>query len=489
MKSKIGRRNFIGKSALLGVGLISAGNRSSWSYPAGSNDTIRVGVIGLGWIGPIHLERLQKLPGIKVVALCDVDPANLSNACEKIEGNCSKVFKTTDARRVLDRSDVDAVVISTCDHWHALLTVWACQAGKDVYVEKPVSHTVWEGQKMLEAEQRYNRIVQVGTQSRSDVGIPEISEYLQSGQIGPIKWAHALYYRKRSNIGLRTPWYPTGLDYDMYCGPTPMVPLRRDKLHYDWHWVWRTGGGDSVNIGIHVLDMARMLTGKNSTPNKLISFGGRFLVKDAAENPNTQFAVYEFDDFPLYMENRGLHADPEQTHMDVLRGIRKGVVIQCEGGYFAGYSGGKVYDNKGKHIQSFQGDGGNGHFQNFFDTIRSRNKRELAAPLSEGCLSSSMANMGNISFRLGQTASLDEISRDLDGHDNAQETLNRIIEHLQKRGIDLRHEPMTKGQWLHLEAGSLKISGTESGDPRDLDSARSMWRGVHRLPYTMPEEV
>ncbi|HTO04782.1 MAG TPA: Gfo/Idh/MocA family oxidoreductase, partial [Opitutus sp.] len=255
---------------------------STWAQAAGSNDAVRVAVIGLNDKGASHVNQLLNLAGVRVVALCDVDPRILAREVEKLKAQQISVFAHTDARRIFERDDVDAVVIATSNHWHALLTVWACQAGKDVYVEKPVSRTIWEGRKMVEAAGKYGRIVQSGTQFRSDTGWPEAIAWLRAGNLGKIRCIHTICYKLRESIGHRLPWYPDWLDYDLYCGPTPMVPLKRERLEYDWHWDWNTGNGELGNNGVHVIDIARRITGQNGLPARVTSVGGHFGVDDVA---------------------------------------------------------------------------------------------------------------------------------------------------------------------------------------------------------------
>jgi predicted dehydrogenase/AraC-like DNA-binding protein len=296
----VDRRSFLRTASVaLGAGLATRLTPSTWAKPLGANDDVRVAVIGLRSKGSEHIKQLLDLSGVRIVALCDVDPLVLWREVAKLKEKQINVFAATDAREIFDRSDVDAVVIATSNHWHALLTVWACQAGKDVYVEKPVSHTVWEGRKMVEAADTYKRIVQAGTQYRSDVAIPEAIAYLNEGHVGKMLAAHTTIYKRRESIGKKLPWYPDWLDYDMFCGPTPAVPLERDRIHYDWHWMWRTGNGELGNNGVHVLDIARRFAGHDGLPSRVMSLGGRYLVDD--------------DSFLILNDNRvyGSRFDPE----------------------------------------------------------------------------------------------------------------------------------------------------------------------------------
>jgi predicted dehydrogenase len=482
------RRTFLKTTAVAASAtLVSRLVSSTWAQPVGANGDVRVAVIGLNQKGAAHVQQLVGLPGARVVALCEVDPKILAREVELLKAKQLTVFATTDARALMDRSDVDAVVIASSDQWHALHTIWALQAGKDVYIEKPVCRTVWEGQRMLAAATKSGRIVQTGTQSRSDPGIAEAVHAVQSGRLGKIQWIHALCYRLREPIGRRLPWYPDWLDYDRFCGPTPMMPLVRGQLHYDWHWQWSTGGGDLANIGVHQLDIARWFAGDPPLPSRVMSFGGRYGVDDAGETPNTQLALYTFPDFPVYFEIRGLPEKPGVKAMDLVRGIREGVVVQCEHGYYAGYFGGGLYDNDGKRLSTIKGDGGEGHMANFLSAVRSRRAADLAAPLAGGFTSSVCCHFGNISYRAGRPASLDEIGRAVASQALAPELIAKMRRHLAVHGVDLGRTPFTLGPWLELDASTAGINAVSDGNPATLERVRFLLKETQRPPYLVPE--
>ncbi len=285
---KLSRRDFI-KSSLAtaaGVGIATSVPATVWSQVVGANDDIRVAVVGFRSQGAGHIKRFHNLQGVRVVALCDADKAILDREVKKFKDRNEKVDAYTDVRRILDNKFTDAIVIATPNHWHSLLTVWGCQAGKDVYVEKPVSHNIWEGRKMVEAARKYKRIVQTGTQKRSDEGVQEAFEYIQKGELGKIVVARGFCYKRRKSIGkVNGPQpIPESVDYDLWTGPAPLGPLMRKSLHYDWHWVWATGNGDIGNQGIHEMDMCRWALGQKGLAPRVMSFGGRFRVNDAAQS-------------------------------------------------------------------------------------------------------------------------------------------------------------------------------------------------------------
>lgn len=481
------RRVFLKATVLAASSGLAA--RSVWSQPVGANGDVRVAVVGLNQKGAAHVRQLLGMPGVRVAGLCDVDPVVLARVVKMVGRDRPPVVAVTDARDLLSRSDIDALVIATSNHWHALLTVWACQAGKDVYIEKPVCHSVWEGGKMAEAALKYRRVVQAGTQLRSDPGLAQAVHYVRSGQLGKIQYVHSLCYRLRESIGRKLPWYPDGLNYDLYCGPAPVVPLERDQLHYDWHWMWDTGNGDLGNIGVHEFDLGRWFAGDPPLPRKIMSFGGRYVIGGAAETPNSHLAAYAYPDFPLYLEMRGLPAKPGVSSMDQVRGVREGVIVQCEHGYFAGHVGGAIYDPQGRRIKHFPGDGGAGHMANFFAAMRSRRTEDLAAPLATGRASSSGCLFGNISYRLGRPAAVTEVRRSLDGLRYGEEVLHRIQQHLAVHSVDLDRLPLTLGPWLELDPDTLEIAGVAGGDRAAVDYARFLHRGAARPPYRIPELV
>ena len=286
----ITRRNFLSSSTTAGLALGMPGimiRAEGSTRTEGPNETVRLAVVGMGdtkAVGGVGgrghqlIPRLREVPGAKIVALCDIDQTFLDREVQAFKTRGETVATHTDLRRVFDDKTIDAVVIALPNHWHALATVWACQAGKDVYVEKPFSYNIWEGQQMVAAARKYGRMVQVGTQNRSSTLLREAFDYLRGGHVGAIRYAHALVYRARDGIGkvdAPTP-SPGTVDYDLWCGPAPKTPLMRKQLNYEWHWFWGTGNGEIGNNGIHVIDVCRWALGQNQTPPRAISIGGRF---------------------------------------------------------------------------------------------------------------------------------------------------------------------------------------------------------------------
>ena len=451
---------------------------------AGSNQDIRLAVIGLGGKGRGHTRMLLKFPGARLTALCDVDPQRLAEQVAAAKEAGVTVAGATDPRRILERADVDAVVIATPNHWHAVLTAWACRAGKDVYVEKPVSHSLGEGPRMLAAAARHGRIVQSGTQYRSDEGIRAATAWIREGHIGRPRSAHVAWYEYRPGIGRATPPRPTGLDDDLYCGPAPADPLTRPKLHYDWHWFWSTGDGDLGNSGVHPIDACRMMAGLTGLPRRVRCLGGRFGVDDAAETPNTQLTLVDYPGLPMLVENRNLPAKAGQRAMDAFRGIREGFALDCEGGSFVGLKGGGViYDREGKRLRQFPGEGGGRHLANFLDAVRSRRGGDLNAPLAEGHASSAVCHLGNLSWRLGREDALAACREAVRPHAGAAELVDQLAGHLRANQLDLGQARFRIGPWLEVapETGALTAVGGASA--AELAAARQLAEGRWRAPY------
>jgi predicted dehydrogenase len=486
----ISRRGFLVKSVAGGVSAYGALTRNAWAQPVGANDAIRVAAVGVRGKGNHHLALLKAIPGVRIVAICDVDPSVLDKRAGELAADGIQVAKHVDMRKLLESPDVDAVTIATPNHLHSLQAVWACQAGKDVYVEKPVSHNVWEGRKIAEAATKYDRIVQAGTQSRSDEALQEVAAYLKSGQLGRILRARGFCYKRRDSIGkVAGPQpIPAGVDYDLFCGPAPLEPLHRRQLHYDWHWVWPTGNGDIGNQGIHEMDMCRWMLGETGFPQRVFSIGGRFGYDDDATTPNTQIAVYDYASAPLIFEVRGLPAKIDVKHMDHYRGVRIGIVIECERGYFAGGGGGGVvHDLDGKRVRSFTSAGGDKHMANFIDAVRGRKPQALAAPVAEAHVSSALCHLGNISYRLGTETPEADIKAQFASRPEIVETLDRFESHLVANGVDLASARPVLGPTLTIAPGQERF---ESASQYDLGAfANRLVKDTYRAPYVIPDQV
>jgi predicted dehydrogenase len=473
----ITRRDFIRGSMAAGLSLALP-----FSRVRGANNDIRVAVVGIRSQGRNHIEWFRKIPGVRVVAICDADTQFLDREEKKFKERNEKVDAYVDYRRLLEDENIDAIITATPNHWHALVTVWACHVGKDVYVEKPVSHNIWEGRQMVKAARQYSRIVQAGTQRRSDEGLQEAIRYIQEGNLGKIVTVWGIIYVRRDSIGkVDGPQpIPKTVDYNLWTGPAPLAPLMRKNLHYDWHWVWPTGNGDYGNNGIHFTDVCRWVLGKGALPRRVMSIGGRFGYVDDGETPNTQIVLLDYEPVPIIFEVRGLPRAKGDSAMDAFRGVRDGIVVQCEHGHLAG---GWAYDNDGKRIKQFKLTGGSGHHVNFIKAVRSRRVSDLNADILEGHLSSALCHIGNISYRLGKETTRDEVMEVIKGNKDMVDSFERFQEHLLVNGVDLQQTPRILGPWLQMDTDKEIFVGEFSKE------ANKLIRREYREPFTVPEQV
>jgi len=402
MSIRISRRRFLARAGAAGViGAVGA-QAFSQSFASDSpNDQISVGVIGLGWRGSELLSQVSRLRGVRVVSLCDVDSALLEKAHQQFPG----AQQCVDLRRVLDDPGIDAVLIATCNHWHCLAAIWACEAGKDVYVEKPLAHSLWEGRQLVNATRRYGRVLQTGMQQRSDPMQDEIRSFLHNEKsLGGIREVVAVRFGTRASIGKRSAPLPmpTTLDYDLWLGPGKDEPIYRDKLHYDWHWDWNTGNGECANWGVHVLDDVRNVVFEDRVrlPKRIACSGGRLAWNDAGKTPNVQLAYLDADGIPVFFALSNLSESRDSKQPLRYDQVDSGYIVLCEGGSYHGCRGrGIAYDLDGKEIRKFSGDSGGGHLGNFFDVIRSRKHSSLKADAETGHYSAGWTHLLNAAYR------------------------------------------------------------------------------------------
>ncbi|PAW61065.1 MAG: dehydrogenase [Opitutia bacterium Tous-C1TDCM] len=450
------RRSFLKTSAAAGLTVFTA---RSWAQVAGANADLRVAVVGLNGRGRSHLASLGKIKGVRIAAFCDVDTAVLERArATKVDGKqpYAAVKTYVDIRELLASPDIDAVSLATPNHIHALHAIWACQAGKDVYVEKPVSHNVWEGRQLVAAAALTKRIVQCGTQIRSGEGLQQAVAWVRAGNLGKVTAARGFCYKRRDSIGKADAPFaiPATVNYDLWAGPAPADPIRRRRLHYDWHWLHVTGNGDVGNQGIHQMDVARWFLGEKGLPRGTLSVGGRLGYVDDGDTPNTQVVIHDYATAPLIFEVRGL---PSKTGakgdgaMDKYRGVGVGNVIDCEGGSVVttNYFAATAFDRAGKVVKEFKGT--DRHMQNFVDAVRSRKQADLYGPIEEGHVSSALCHLGNISHVLGQAAAPADLKARIKGNAGLAESVGRMTEHLAANDVDLARTPLTYGVPLTLD--------------------------------------
>jgi predicted dehydrogenase len=489
--NKIPRRRFI-RNSLLAVAAVKTWPLAAQPFPPsriiGANEDIRCAVVGFNGRGKNHIEAFSAMKGTRLVALCDVDSAVLGKELQKAADAGEKVEGYTDIRKLLENKDIDAVTFATPHHWHALGAIWAVQAGKDVYVEKPATHNVWEGRKMIEAARKYDRIMQVGTQCRSSVGLQEAMAWLREGHLGKIIRARGLCYKRRDSIGKTTgpQPVPATINYDLWCGPAPLDPPRRNSkkngpVHYDWHWFWEYGNGDLGNQGIHQMDIARWALGEPGISPRVISIGGRLGYDDDGVTPNTQIVFHDYPAAPLIFEVRGLPAAGNSTKMDEYRGAGIGVVIDCEGGSIVipSYTKAIVCDRDGKEIKTYEA-GGN-HFENFIQAVRSRKSADLHADIAEGHVSAALCHTGNISCRLGKSASPEAIRDAVKGDRDLAESLGRMEAHLAANQVDLHRTPLVLGAVLKMDPKTGRFTNNRK--------ANRLLTREYRKPFAVPEKV
>ena len=414
------RRSFI-KTAAVGTASLSLPT----IIPAsafGANDRVRVAVIGINGRGKDHISGFSKLENVEVAALCDVDNVVLQERAADFEKKNNKKVKTfQDLRKVYEYKDIDDVSIATPNHWHALAAIWACQAGKDVYVEKPGCHNIYEGRKLVEAATKYNRIVQHGVQLRSSVAIQEAIKHLREGLIGNVYMARALIYKWRPDIGNQpTSPVPAGLDWDLWQGPAQARAFSKNYVHYNWHWFWDYGNGDIGNQGIHETDLA-MWGLDVGLPEEITSAGGKFLWNDCKETPETLTSTYIYPKQKKVIE---VEVRPWMTNKE--DGVEVGNLFYGDKGYMVinGYNDYKTYLGRERTPGPARKEGGD-HYKNFIDAVRAHDKKLLNGPVETAHLSASLAHLGNIAYRLDRKLKFDPTTEKFVGDKEANAMLSR----------------------------------------------------------------
>ena len=407
--SNFTRRDFLATSA---VAATSGGalSKIASAQSVNKNGEIGIGMIGVGGRGGALAQGFESAKGSKIVAVADPDAKRSTQTGQKFRAESYE-----DLRKLLDDKNVDAVVIATCNHWHCLAAIWAIEAGKDVYVEKPLSHSQWEGRQVVNAARKHNKIVQLGTQQRSDPMQEEAKKFLHEEKaLGEILYAQANRLGPRASIGKReTPLpIPPEIDYDLWCGPAQMRDLYRSNFHYDWHWDWNTGSGEMGNWGVHILDDVRNVAYQDSvtTPKRILACGGRVAWNDAGNTPNVHYVYFDTGSFPTLIALSNLNKGPDQRGGWSSKAGRavsssgSGYVIACEGGYYLGQRGsGKAVDKNGKEIRKFKGGDINAlHKANFLEAVRTRDNSTLNAEIETGHHSTGWCNLANVGFRAGQ---------------------------------------------------------------------------------------
>jgi predicted dehydrogenase len=415
----------------------------------GANDRVNVGIVGLGGRGTDHINFYSKLPGdCRIAGLCDVNQAARERAqalVRKLDGYDAKEY--SDMRTMFESKDVDAVSLPLPNHWHALGAIWACQAGKDVYVEKPACHNIYEGRQMVKAARKYNRMVQVGSQSRSIPHKMRAIQLIHEGAIGQVYHARGECFRRRFSIG-HTPDepVPAGLNWDEFLGPAQWKPYSKNKYAYNWHWFWDTGNGDIGNQGVHEMDISLWGLGRTSWPSSVFSSGGKFVWKDDQETPNTQQTTFGFGDAQMTFEVRNLPTPPEGG-LIVRRPNYVGNIFFGSGGFLVVDDAGfQIYKSTAGDIsgeaargagagsrdrfektmdEKANGDDTVPHMKNFLDAIRARDYKLLHAEVEIGTRSAAFCHLANIAYRVGRSLRMSDSSGRFFGDEEADAMLTR----------------------------------------------------------------
>ncbi len=415
------RRYFLMSSAVAAGGLKA-------SALASANDTIRVACVGLRGQGRAHIRAYAAMPNVEIAALCDIDEQVLGDRLKDLEKMGKKRPATfVDFRKLLEDKSIDAVSLATPNFHHTLQTIWACQAGKDVYVEKPCTHNIFEAKQIVAAARKYNRIVQHGTNGRSSAAAREAVRQMREGLIGEVYMARGLCFKWRDTIG-RAPVepVPAGVHYDLWLGPAPVRPFTRNRFHYNWHWFWEYGNGDIGNQGIHQMDAARWGLGVKY-PVKVSSMGGHFLFDDDQETPNTQVAMFEFNEGGkkkfLVFEVRHWISNTE-SDLGKKGGNTIGDLFYGSKGYLVLHGGYKTFLGKSQEPGPSSTEGGN-NWANFIECVRSRKREGLNAEIEEGAISTVLVHLANISWRLGRTLNFDPNTLKCVGDEEANRMFTR----------------------------------------------------------------
>jgi predicted dehydrogenase len=482
--ARLTRRSFLKNTLATAATVTVAGTKSSGKV-LGANDSIRVAVAGINGRGSAHVDAFGKMKGVEIVYLVDPDRRTYKKRQEQLSKLGRPEAKTaTDIRKVLEDKELNVVSIATPNHWHSLMTIWACEAGKDVYVEKPCSHNIHEGRIAVEMARKHKRIVQHGTQSRSSQSWENLRALAQSGKLGKLLVSRGLCYKDggtggstRGDIGHKPHKAPPSeLDFNIWLGPAPEQPYHENLVHYRWHWFWDFGNGDAGNQGVHQMDIARWVIPGAVWPKSVISIGGRYANNDQAQTPNALVSIFDYGDTQLIFETRGLKSPG-------YRGQNVGNILHFEEGVVAG---GKFYPKgkgDGEAVPSVQAERkrGGDHFGNFIESVRGRDTAKLHADIEVGHVSSGLCHLGNISYRLGKPASYDPSLGKVAGNEFATDALTRMAEHLKDSGITFDGKNLLVGR-------KLEFDGKREHFVNDKDADALLTRN-YRKPFAVPEKV
>ena len=457
-----------------------SGTKSSGKV-LGANDTVRIAVAGINGRGQEHLHQFASMKNVEVAYLVDPDSrlfASLSAAVKKRGGNTPVCVQ--DLRKALDDKNLDAVSIASPNHWHSLLAIWSCRADKDVYVEKPCSHNIFEGRKLVEAARKYDRIVQHGTQSRSETKWAQATAAARSGKYGKLLISYGYASKPRGSIGMKqSKAPPSELDFNLWLGPAAAQAYNENYVHYNWHWFWEFGNGEIGNQGVHQMDIARWAMPAGAAPHGVISLGGRFGYEDQGQTPNTQLTIIDFGGPKLFFEDRGLVSGKTSkvtnefyTELGVIKEGNKDVEF---------FPNGK---EEGEPLSGVEFSLHNPEkpFENFIECVRTRKRENLNAEILEGHLSARLCHLGNLSYRLGQDVPFSRECKALGDDRAAYEAFESMKEHLGKANkLSLDDKNYRLGRTLVFDPEAEKFVGD--------DEANKLLTRPYREGFAVPERV
>lgn len=479
--ARVTRRSFL-QTTLAGATIAIGGTKSSGRI-VGANDTIRMAIAGLNGRGGDHVKEFSAVPGVAITHLVDPDTRVFAKRQKQL-ADLKKPQATCvqDIRKVLESKDVDVVSIATPNHWHALMTIWACQADKDVYVEKPCSHNVHEGRIAVDTARKTKRIVQHGTQRRAMKSYQHLAAVVRSGHYGPLRTSRGIVYKLRKSIGIApesTP--PEEVDFDLWTGPAAKRPFHTNLVHYNWHWFWDFGNGDIGNQGVHQMDVARWMIPDATLPKSVVSLGGRFGYTDQGETPNTQLTLFDYGPTKLLFEVRGL-----PTAKFPGDDKNEGSVLHFDGGHivnFKFYPKGKTEGEPLPKIEVKDGGKKENIFANFIDCVRSRKSENLVANILEAHHSSALCHLANVSYRLGSEVPFRPATDFGRSDPMAREAYEKMEEHLVSTAkLDLNSARLRAGRTLMLDSSGENVVGSDA-------QARALLTRAYRAPFTVPDKV
>lgn len=466
--SPVSRRKFIATSLATTVTAGTLASQPARLFARNANQKVAVGFISCGGRARQLMGQFKRTGMVDIVAICDPDQKRMDMVVEKI---APKAKTYTDLRKLLEDPSIDAVVVATCNHWHCLAAIWAMEAGKHVYVEKPLSHTQWEGDQTVAAARRYGKVCQIGTQQRSDPMQAEIKKFLHEEKaLGEIKAAKVNRYGVRGSIGKREKplEIPKSVNYDLWLGPAQDQPIMRNKLHYDWHWDWNTGSGEMGNWGVHVLDDVRnnIFQDNVKLPKRIFGGGGRVVWGDAGNTPNVHFTYFDTGSIPVVIGLTNLPANPGGKTTPKPHGPNSGYVAICEGGEFHGQRGHAVaFDKDGNVVREFKGNRGDVmHQKNFLEAVIANDSSMLNAEIEVGHHSTGWCNMANIAYQAGSQMSADDV-RSV-GLPQWQQLVDQMEEHLGVYKLKLDDKAIQLSPMLSLnEEGQFVGENSEKANP------------------------